>query len=79
LVSSLKDSSSFWSSESAESLQRKEESLGLLTERLEQHLNGWINDLDKTDQDLQKINQNVKSEFVKINELTKHFENISEK
>lgn len=73
IIYSLKDQSSFWSSESPESLKKKEEGLALLSERVEEHLDHWISHLDKLEPELDHLKSKIDDEVKKINCLTDHF------
>ena len=77
IIYSFKNQSSFWSSESPESLLKKEEGLALLSERLEQHLDSMIGHLDSLEPELSHINSKVEEEFNKVKSLTQHYETVS--
>ena len=75
----MKDNYYLWSGESPESLLKKEESLSLLTERLESHLDHWIDHLDHLEPELVSVQSSIATEVIKIKCLTEHFADVNKK
>ena len=68
----------FWGKEAPEKVQSKDEQLELLSDRLEQHLDRWVNHLDNSlIPELKDLNNNIESEFTKIKVLTAHYSDFN--
>ena len=79
IANSFKDSSSFWGKESPESLLKKEEGLALLCERLEQHLEQWVDHLETLEPELEDLKAKYDQEIIKVGCLTTHFSKVNTK
>ena len=77
-MGSLNSNGVFWGKEPEEKVKSKDEELELISERLEQHLESWVNHLDKSlIPELKDLNSGIKTEFNKIKVLTEFYKDIN--